>query len=92
MNWFKNLLRSSGIGLTEQEKDDRALAKRECPDCGSNKLLIGPCGGASMNVACETCLSEFNILNMFGNLRLQSRMGKLTPERAEQAYGLTTNS
>jgi ribosomal protein S27AE len=74
--------------FTKSEKDQRALDKRQCPDCGSSVLIGGPRGGAAQNIACGECFSEFNVVNFDGKLGLIDRMGKLSPKRAE-LYGLT---
>jgi hypothetical protein len=74
---------------TPQEKVDAALADNRCPDCGERTLFSGPRGGAAVNMACGTCLSEFNILIFAGPPRLLHRMGKLSPERARTVYGFT---
>lgn len=73
---------------TEADKDQAALSKStpECPDCGSIHLIAGPRGGAAQNIACATCLSEFNVIAI--HMILIQRMGKLTPERALWVYGI----
>jgi hypothetical protein len=72
--------------MTDSDKDQKALAEHRCPDCGSIHLIGGPRGGAAQNVACATCLSEFNII-AFHNILIK-RMGKLSPERARTVYGI----
>lgn len=38
------------------------VRKSECPDCDAkNSMLMGPRGGASVNVKCENCGSRFNV-------------------------------
>lgn len=32
-----------------------------CPDCLSNNILYGPCGGSAQNVECGNCHERFNI-------------------------------
>lgn len=56
-----------------------------CPDCG-NKLLAGPCGGCSQNMACSNtkCGSEFNGAVPFGGVE---RNGKISAERYRTVYG-----
>lgn len=71
----------------DRDADQKALDDRKCPDCGSIHLIGGPRGGASQNIACATCKSEFNVLNMMGQLMLIDRMGKLTSQRAK-LYGI----
>jgi hypothetical protein len=74
--------------MSQSEKDQAALSKTppECPDCGSTHLISGPRGGAAQNVACATCLSEFNVIAF--HMIIIDRMGKLTPERALSVYGI----
>jgi len=36
----------------------------QCPDCSTGTLLQGPEGGVAMNVQCEKCAAEFNIINL----------------------------
>jgi len=48
------------------EKDNKEVMKlflkyNACPDCGSEKLYEGPCGGASQNVTCAGCGHRFNL-------------------------------
>tara|TARA_B100000614_G_scaffold258752_1_gene281854 strand:+ start:106212 stop:106583 length:372 start_codon:yes stop_codon:yes gene_type:complete len=59
---------------------------RCCPDCGS-KLLPGPCGGCSQNMACSNteCASEFNGAIEFGWIE---RNGKISAERYRYVYGI----
>jgi hypothetical protein len=73
---------------TQQEKDDAALNKRQCPDCGSKNLIVGPQGGAGFDLACIDCRSEFVVVSFFGPLSLMQRLPKLTPERAASVYGV----
>lgn len=72
---------------TQEEMDQRALDRRQCPDCGSKHLLVGPAGGAGFDCACADCGSEFVLVDMFGRLALMQRLGKLTPDRAK-FYGI----
>jgi hypothetical protein len=47
----------AGEDLTEYERSK--LFNNICPDCGWGGLVYGPCGGASQNVACQVCGSDF---------------------------------
>ena len=38
-----------------------ALNEGNCPDCRMPKLVPGPRGGLSRNVACDNCGSRFNV-------------------------------
>ncbi len=31
----------------------------KCPACGIGKILLGPEGGAAINLCCDTCIQEF---------------------------------
>lgn len=74
---------------TQEELDKQALDRRQCPDCGTGQLLLGPRGGAAANVACPSCLSEFNILiGPDNDLHMLKRMEKLSFDRAK-LYGIT---
>ena len=46
-----------------------------CPDCGKEKLIEGPCGGASINIYCRNiaCESKFNDMCPFGVERITDR-------------------
>ena len=61
-----------------------------CPTCGeSGSLLNGPSGGMSMNVACESCLMEFNVHSGFGTgVFSVDYNGKMDLGRAA-AFGIT---
>lgn len=45
-------------------------AKGECPDCGNNVFLHGPCGGMAENIRCFECGAEFNFAPPFDPERL----------------------
>lgn len=48
-----------------------------CPDCGGN-LFKGPEAGLSINVKCENCEAEFNVLQGLGKVeRISDRRAKL---------------
>lgn len=70
--------------------DTAAIEKGICPNCGDNgSLLAGPNGGMSQNIACGSCLEEFNVHFGFGTGALQvDRSGKMTAERA-RVFGIT---
>jgi hypothetical protein len=58
----------------EQLTPDEAAVFHEahCPDCGGG-LLMGPCGGLSINIYCAnetTCGSKFNEMGPFGIERI----------------------
>jgi len=49
--------------------DDDAVAKIDrgyCPDCGHRGFVLGPRGGASMNIECGNvaCRARFNIVQL----------------------------
>lgn len=48
------------------------IEKNGCPDCGGDKLLIGPSGGLSQNIMCgnQACGSRFNVMGPFGVERI----------------------
>lgn len=41
--------------------EHQSLLVGRCPDCNSDDLRAGPCGGLSQNVMCGDCTSEFNV-------------------------------
>ena len=58
-----------------------------CPDCGKGgqgepyQFLMGPCGGAAMNIKCKDCGMRFNVAPLDDDGRLweiffASRLGK----------------
>lgn len=56
-----------------------------CPDCGTaNKFLAGPCGGASQNILCSVCKSEFNYAPPF----TPERIGSRSTEVRKHIYGV----
>lgn len=59
----------------------------DCFDCGT-RLLAGPRGGMSVNMACPACRSEFNVAFWQGAAILIDRLGKLHAYRAASVYGL----
>jgi hypothetical protein len=72
--------------LTQEQRDSAALMENKCPDCGARDLWDGPRGGAARNIACGSCLSEFNIL-MSVPPYLIERMGMLSVSRGATVYG-----
>jgi len=88
MNLFDRIFGHFRPEPSQQEKDDAALNKRQCPDCGSKNLIVGPQGGAGFDLACADCHSEFVVVSFFGPLSLMQRLPKLTPERAASVYGM----
>ncbi len=67
-----------------RERDIERIKQSRCPDCGEKTLLEGPSGGMSMNIACNSCLSEFNVGFGFGTGPFMvDRSGKLTEQRAK---------
>lgn len=87
MSLFSKLMGIISPDLSPEERDQQALDRRQCPDCHSNKLLLGPRGGAARNVACGSCQSEFNLLLAPDRLFLLDRMGKLSLDRCA-LYGI----
>lgn len=81
--------RRPALAKTPSEQADKANIRAGiCPDCGQKKLLEGPGGGMSLNIACDNCLSEFNVgFGFHGEIFLFERMGKLTYARA-RLYGI----
>lgn len=70
-------------GDMERQSDVNAITKGICPDCGDNgSLLTGPSGGMSINVACNSCLMEFNVHGGFNGIIGVDHSGKLTADRA----------
>lgn len=41
------------------------MRKGKCPDCRSEKWLMGPQGGACTNILCAACYAEFNVGPLF---------------------------
>ena len=71
------------------QKDIAAINKATCPDCGSGHMLQGPSGGMAVNVACESCLMEFNVGIGFGTgAFMVKRSGKMDVGRA-RVFGIT---
>lgn len=61
-----------------------------CPDCGAGTehFLAGPQGGMSINVLCDKCHNEFNIMALeFPQFLLIDRLGKALPPRLRM-YGI----
>jgi hypothetical protein len=52
-----------------------------CPTCKTGRLLEGPHGGASINIACENsqCHSEFNVCDDMG-IGIVDKLGSLNDE------------
>jgi hypothetical protein len=78
--WLKRKPEPKGERLEELPSDG------SCPDCGERPLLSGPVGGAARNIMCAHCLSEFTVLDGFG--QIIDRNGKASPERARTVYGI----
>lgn len=76
----------------QQKRDCDEINAGRCPDCGkAGSLLQGPSGGMSQNIACDNCLSEFNVGMGFGTgAFMVDRMGKLGFGRA-RLYGIPAN-
>lgn len=71
-------------GPRSESGDSYALGKGRCPACTSPALLSGPSGGMSINVACNSCLMEYNVHHSFGGGILRvDRTGPMTEERAK---------
>jgi hypothetical protein len=66
--------------LSPQEEEHvllAALNNNLCPDCGGfGTMLLGPRGGASTNVKCEACGSEFNVCLPWFAERISRRLGE----------------
>jgi DNA-directed RNA polymerase subunit RPC12/RpoP len=60
--WNRRTLRKIAATerMLEQLEMIQALQRGQCPDCRNFGMMPGPCGGASMNVACPSCGSRFN--------------------------------
>ena len=66
--------------IEEKPVEDKSLLgqirQNKCPDCGKGgegmpyQFLMGPCGGASMNIKCRDCGSKFNVAPMDDDYRL----------------------
>jgi hypothetical protein len=41
-----------------------------CPDCGHKGFVLGPRGGASINIECGGCRARFNVAQGLGSHRL----------------------
>ena len=52
---------------------DQMPVFHDCPDCGSNDWLEGPCGGLSINVKCRKCGGKFNDMGPFGIEKIEPR-------------------
>jgi hypothetical protein len=82
------------LGLVDLKRnaDINAINNGICPDCGANgTLLCGPSGGMSQNLACNSCLMEFNVHFGFGIGSIGvDRSGKLTDSRA-RLFGINAN-
>lgn len=59
-----------------------------CPDC-AGRLLQGPKGGASVNVACYSCGSEFNITPSLSIGERNSTRGSPNHTRLQEIFGIT---
>jgi len=47
--------------------DERATMSRgHCPDCNHRGFVLGPRGGAAINISCGGCDKRFNVTT-FGN-------------------------
>lgn len=69
--------------IARERHDAAAIQEGKCPDCGVASLLEGPSGGMSQNVACNSCLMEFNVHGAFGGRPLGvDRTGKMGMLRA----------
>lgn len=79
-------------GAVEEKPHDAdclAVSKGHCPSCRHDTMLQGPSGGMSMNIACETCLEEFNVHFGFGIGPFKvDRTGKMGAVRAA-VFGIT---
>lgn len=59
-----------------------------CPDCGKGPILAGPSGGLAQNIACDSCLAEFNIGLFDSPPVVIERRGRMTVQRAA-IYGIS---
>jgi hypothetical protein len=75
---------------SEDSRITSCLNKGECPDCGG-QLMLGPQGGACINVACQECFQEFNVLDAGDTRVLIERLGLLPALRAYHIYGIDTS-
>jgi hypothetical protein len=90
MKWLSLFKKKAKLPLFEKKRQIDFIQDGICPDCKTGRLLQGPCGGSSMNVACENpeCHSEFNIcvgtsiFDRLGNLRDESR------QKRKKLYGI----
>lgn len=72
-----------------RDRDCLAVEQGYCPDCRKKgTLLSGPSGGMAQNIACNSCLMEFNVGFGFGTgVFMVDRSGKLTGSRA-RVFGI----
>lgn len=49
------------IEMDDDKVKDLFLKYNACPDCGSDKFMEGPSGGAATNVKCGGCGHWFNL-------------------------------
>ena len=64
--------------INEVTKDEFAkLGDGTCPDCGHRGFVLGPRGGAAINVECgnRSCRSRFNLTNVGWDLVMAQRIG-----------------
>jgi hypothetical protein len=49
-----------------------------CPDCDYRGFIIGPRGGAAINIECASldCRSRFNVVNFGGRIMMAQRIPK----------------
>ncbi len=47
----------------------KLVEQSKCPICEQGELLCGPRGGLAVNVECNNCYSDFNVLFIDGECR-----------------------
>jgi ribosomal protein S27E len=78
---------SSVKGQTLTDDEGAALSIGQCPDCRHTSIVGGPRGGATQNMACGHCGSEFNYVFGFGHRN--SDRGKPDHDRLLQVFGIS---
>src|SRR4029434_10212866 len=71
--------------LTDMERD--VMSKGFCPDCGHRGFVLGPRGGAAINVSCGGGEARFNVPTFGHDVVMGERLPRDAPQGAPQERG-----
>jgi hypothetical protein len=71
--------------MSDDERVRAAIDTGHCPDCDHRGFVLGPRGGASINIECGNvkCLARFNVCTAATPQRISVVMAQRLPRRRD---------